>query len=305
MRTWDATRCSRISRRQFALGSLAFLASSYPAESQPARTRVLIVDGINNHDWKTATRAITEILSGTGLFAVEVSTTPPREASQELWEAWHPDFSRYDVVVNNFNGGHTEDGIAWPAKVQTSLETFVQAGGGLVSYHAANNAFLHWAAYNEMIGLGWRSKSFGEGIAISDRDEVIIIPKGSGLEPGHPPRMDFAIHVRGVAHPITAGMPKVWMHPSEQLTHGQHGPAEGLTILTYAHSPVSNQNEPMDWVRNYGKGRVYTTMLGHTWTGEPNPNLDCVGFQTLLARGVQWAATGTVTIPIAADFPGP
>ena len=35
-----------------------------------------------------------------------------------------------------------------------------------------------------------------------------------------------------------------------------------------AHSPVSNKNEPMDWVRSYGKGRVYTTMLGHTWVGE-------------------------------------
>ena len=57
----------------------------------------------------------------------------------------------------------------------------------------------------------------------------------------------------------------------EQLTHGQHGPARGLTILTYAHSPVSEKNEPMDWVRNYGKGRVYVTMLGHTWKDEPNP----------------------------------
>ena len=95
------------------------------------------------------------------------------------------------------------------------------------------------------------------------------------------------------------------MHPSEQLTHGQHGPAEGLTVLTYAHSPVSNQNEPMDWVRLYGRGRVYTTMLGHTWAAESNPNLDCVGFQTLLSRGVQWAATGAVTIPIPSNFPGP
>ncbi len=294
------------SRRQFTLGSLAFLASSsFAAVTPPARVRVLIVDGINNHDWKTATRAITEILGGTGLFAVEVSTTPPREASQDDWKGWLPDFSHFDVVINNFNGGHLEDGITWPVQVQTSLESFVRGGGGLVSYHAANNAFLKWAAYNDMIGLGWRSKTFGEGIAISDNDEVIVIPKGSGLEPGHPPRLDFAMHVRGVAHPITAGMPKVWMHPSEQLTHGQHGPAEGLTILTYAHSPVSNQNEPMDWVRNYGKGRVYTTMLGHTWAGEPNPNLDCVGFQTLLARGVQWAGTGTVTIAVPADFPGP
>jgi type 1 glutamine amidotransferase len=263
------------------------------------------VDGVNNHDWKTATHAITEILTATELFSVEVSTTPPRGAPLEAWNAWRPEFSRYDVVINNFNGGHLEDGIEWPLSVQKSLVKFVRRGGGLVVYHAANNAFLKWKAYNDMIGLGWRSKSFGPGLAVANDDKIVVVPKGTGLEPGHPERMDFQIHVRDTHHPITAGMPRVWMHPSEQLTHGQHGPAEGLTILTYAHSSVSNQNEPMDWVRGYGKGRVYTTMLGHTWIGEPTSNLDCVGFQTLLSRGVQWAATAAVTIPIPANFPGP
>lgn len=295
-----------ISRRQFTLRSLALLATSVRGASAKSRpVRVLIVDGVNNHDWVTATHAITEILTAASLFSVEVSTTPPRGAPQEAWNSWHPDFSRYDVVINNFNGGHLEDGIEWPPSVQRSLETFVRAGGGLVVYHAANNAFLKWNAYNDMIGLGWRSKTFGPGLAVSDDDKIVIIPQGTGLEPGHPERLEFQIHVRDTHHPITAGMPRVWMHPSEQLTHGQHGPAEGLTILTYAHSPVSKQNEPMDWVRTYGKGRVYTTMLGHTWAGEPTPNLDCVGFQTLLSRGVQWAASGVVTIPIPPNFPGP
>jgi type 1 glutamine amidotransferase len=295
-----------ISRRQFTLRSLALLALSLrKAHTQTPRLRVLIVDGINNHDWAAATHAITEILTATALFSVAVSTTPPRGAPPEAWNAWHPDFSGYDVVINNFNGGHLEDGIEWPANVEASLEKFVRGGGGLVVYHAANNAFLKWKAYNEMIGLGWRAKSFGPGLAVSGDDQIVVIPKGTGLEPGHPARMDFQMHVRDTHHPITTGMPRVWMHPSEQLTHGQHGPAQGLTILTYAHSPVSQQNEPMDWVRGYGKGRVYTTMLGHTWVGESTINLDCVGFQTLLARGVQWAATGAVTIPIPADFPGP
>jgi uncharacterized protein len=299
-------RLMTISRRQFTTGSLALLAArSRAAYSQSPKIRVLIVDGINNHDWPAATHAITEILTSAGLFSVDVSTTPPRGAQPDAWNSWRPQFSRYDVVVNNFNGGEKADGIAWPLPVQESLEKFVRAGGGLVSYHAGNNAFLGWKAYNDMIGLGWRLKSFGPGLAVSDDDKVVIIPVGTGLDPGHPKRMDFQIHVRDTHHPITRGMPKVWMHPSEQLTHGQHGPAEGLTILTYAHSPVSNQNEPMDWVRNYEKGRVYTTMLGHTWAGEPSPNLDCVGFQTLLSRGVEWAATGAVTIPIPPNFPGP
>jgi type 1 glutamine amidotransferase len=302
-----------ISRRQFTRSCLAALAAAptryclaLSVEPLP-RIRVLIVDGINNHDWKTATHGITEILTRTGLFSVEVSTTPPREAPVAAWDTWRPTFARYNVVINNFNGGDSPTGIQWPAEVEASFETYVRNGGGLVSYHAGNNAFEPWQAYNEMIGLGWRPPSFGPGITIADDSQasVVIIPQGTGHGPGHPANLDFQIHVRNTHHPITLGMPPLWMHPFEQLTHGQHGPAQGLTILTFAHSPVTNQNEPMDWVRDYGRGRAYTTMLGHTWAGDPCPNLDCVGFQTLLARGVEWAATGGVTIPIPTNFPGP
>jgi type 1 glutamine amidotransferase len=294
-----------VSRRQFNLSSLALAVTGLKTPDIAQRKlKVLVVDGINNHDWKTATAGISKILTQTGMFGVDVSTTPPRGAPAAAWDEWKPEFSPYDVVINNFNGGDMEDGIQWPGRVNDLLESYVNNGGGLVVYHAANNAFLPWLAYNEMIGLGWRKKSFGRGIRISDEDEVIFIPKGAGLDPGHPPRLDFQIHVRGVHHPITRDMPGVWMHPSEQLTHGQHGPADELTVLTYAHSPISLANEPMDWIRNYGKGRVYTTMLGHTWVGEPSPNLDCVGLQTLLARGVEWAATGKVTIAMPTNFPG-
>ena len=141
-----------------------------------------------------------------------------------------------------------------------------------------------------MIGLGWRDFSFGEGRAISNDRKIVVIPKGEGLPPGHGPRHDFEMVVLNRHHPITRGLPPHWLHPSEQLTHGQHGPAQGLTILTYAVSEVSHQGEPMDWVRSYGKGRVYVTMLGHTWKNEANPNLGDPNFQKLIAQGVIWAA---------------
>lgn len=271
--------------------------------AEPPKIRVLIVDGINNHDWQAATRMVRAFLIASGRFTVDVSTSPPRDAPKEAWSAWRPAFAQYQAVIVNFNGGEKPDGIRWPAPVEQAFEQYVRGGGGAVMLHAANNAFLNWKAYNEMIGLGWRDRSFGPGLAVSDDGKVERIPQGTGLNPGHGPRHDFAMHVLDHDHPITKGMPSVWMHPSEQLTHGQHGPAEGLTILTYAKSEISGLNEPMDWVRDYGKGRVYTTMLGHTWANEPSPNLECAGFQTLFARGVEWAATGTVTIPIPADFP--
>lgn len=258
----------------------------------PKKIRVLIVDGINNHDWQTATREVQNMLLESGRFTVDVSTTPLVAAPPEAWATWRPDFSRYQVVINNFNGGHLDNGIRWPPEVERSFERYIRQGGGLVVFHAANNAFLHWDAYNDMIGLGWRDRNFGPGLAVGDDGRIITIPKGAGLDPGHGPRHDFEVHVLDPNHPITRGLPRVWLQPSEQLTHGQHGPAQGLTVLTYAKSEISHQNEPLDWVRNYGKGRVYTTLLGHTWQNEPNPNLQNPNFRKMFVQGVEWAATG-------------
>jgi hypothetical protein len=60
---------------------------------------------------------------------------------------------------HNFNGGHTGARIRWPWRVEQALEKYVSEGGGLVVYHAANNAFLVWRAYNDMIGLRCETKA--------------------------------------------------------------------------------------------------------------------------------------------------
>ena len=269
----------------------------------PPKRSVLIVDGMNNHDWERATRILKEILLESGRFTVDVSTSPPASATAEQWQGWKPDFARYDVVVINFNGGHTSKGVHWPKDVEMSLEDYVSKGGGLVSYHAANNSFPDWPAYNRMIGLGWREKGFGPSLVVGSDGKVVEVPKGQGRNPGHGPEHDFVVTVLDADHPITRGMPKTWMHPHEQLTHGQHGPAKDMTVLTYAYSKDTKQNEVMDWVVPYGKGRVYTTMLGHLWKDGPEAAMRCVGFQTMLIHGVEWAAAGDVSYPVPEDFP--
>jgi len=269
----------------------------------PPKLSLLIVDGMNNHDWPRATRILKEILEDSGLFAVDVSTSPPANARKEAWDQWRPQFAKYRVVLSNFNGGHTAKGVHWPKEVEKSLEDYVGGGGGLVIYHSANNSFPDWPTYNEMIGLGWRDKSFGPSLIVSSEENVVEIPKGEGRNPGHGPEHDFQMTVLNSDHPITKGLAKKWMRPHEQLTHGQHGPAKNLTVLTYAWSKDTKENEVMDWVIPYGKGRVYTTMLGHLWKNGPDTAMRCVGFQTLLIRGCQWAATGKVTYPVPKNFP--
>ena len=128
-----------------------------------APVRVLIVDGYSNHDWRLTTALIRGILEPTGLFEVDVSTAPPTKDAPG-WDAWRPKFSDYDVVIQTCNdlGG----GPPWPRAVQEDFEAFVRDGGGVYVWHAGNNAFADWPAYNEMIGLGWRNKDFGRALAV-------------------------------------------------------------------------------------------------------------------------------------------
>jgi hypothetical protein len=52
----------------------------------------------------------------------------------------------------------------------------------------------------------------------------------------------------------------------------------------------SGEMEPILFCGNSGKGRTFTTLLGHDANAMKN-----LGFQTLLLRGSEWAATGNVT----------
>ena len=239
-------------------------------------------------------------LEATGRFTVDVATTPDKNAPAEAWKAFRPDFSKYDVVLSNYNGQ------SWPEPVQRSLESYVTNGGGLVIVHAANNAFADWPAWNDMIGLGWRENTFGDRLTIDDSGKLVRTPKGEGPSSSHGPPHAYKVVIRDPINPVTKDMPTEWMHAKDELYHGQRGPAQNMTILATAYSATDKKgtgtNEPLIWVIPYGKGRVFTTLLGHVM-GNDSTAIRCVGFQTVLSRGAEWAATGQVTIPIPANFP--
>lgn len=262
--------------------------------------RVLIIDGVSNHDWRLTTRLIRGILEPTGLFVVSVSTAPPTRDAPG-WDTWRPTFAKYDVVIQTYNdlGG----GPPWPRAVRDDFEAFVRAGGGVYVWHAGNNAFADWPAYNDMIGLGWRKKDFGEALAVGDDDAIRPIPAGQGEDTGHGARLDTVVHRIG-EHPIHAGLPRAWKTPDIEIYYYARGPAKNLTILSWGHDPHTQLNWPLEWVVSYGNGRIYTSTFGHVWKGDVQPErMRCAGVQTIVIRALQWLARRPVTWPVPADFP--
>lgn len=260
------------------------------------KLKALIVDGQNNHNWKATTPVLQKHLEDSGRFTVEVATSPAKGEDQSNF---NPKFADFDVVVSNYNGD------LWNSQTQQALVDYVRGGGGLVVVHAANNAFSGWAEYNDMIGLGWRGANFGDRLTLDDEGRAVRTPKNEGPGAGHGPQHAFKVTVRDVDHPITKGLPTQWMHATDELYHGQRGPAQNMRILATAYSDAAQKgtgaHEPMLWVIPYGRGRVFTTVLGHS----PEA-MQCVGFVVTLVRGAEWAATDKVTLTsVPDDFPKP
>jgi type 1 glutamine amidotransferase len=287
-------------RRLFLLAGFLSCLTAGPMALGADKLRVLIIDGQNNHNWRAMTPPIKASLEQTGRFTVDVATTPDAKGSTEDWAKFNPDFTKYDVVLSNYNGQ------PWPEPVRKGLEKYVADGGGLVILHAANNAFADWPEYNKMIGLGWRDNKFGDRVTLDESGKVVRTPKGEGPGAGHGPTHPFKIVARQPEHPVMKGMPKSWLHATDELYHGQRGPANDMEILASAFSAKdkggTGTNEPIIWVIPYGKGRVFTTVMGHTM-GNDITAIRCVGFLTVVQRGTEWAATGKVTIPLPEHFP--
>lgn len=307
-------------RKIIVLIILCFASTTFYSQEK-IKIKTLIVDGQNNHEqWPKVTVMLKGLLEQTGVFSVDVvrsgytwegekfisefpikglATTIALEEPQTDPD-FNPDWSKYDVVISNFGWNAAN----WPETTKKAFETYIENGGGLVVFHAADNSFPTWEAYNKMIGLGgWgdRTEKDGPYVYYNDNDELIR-DETAGPGGAHGPQSEYQIQIRNTEHPITKGMPKLWMHTKDELYNSLRGPAENMEIIATAYADPNNKgtgrHEPALMVLNYGKGRIFHNIMGHA-----DYSVNCIGFITTMLRGTEWAATGSVTQEIPTNFP--
>ena len=262
--------------------------------------RVMLLDGESGgpyHKWSLVTPVLKKQLEETGLFQVDVVTAPPPASGD--FAAFRPDFRKYAVIVWNYDAPDER----WPADLKAAFEQYVHEGGGFISVHAADNAFPSWLAFNEMIGMGgWRGRTEKYGPYWYYKDGKLVPDAAtSGPAGSHGQRTPYQVAVRG-NHPITDGLPKIWMHQGDELYARLRGPGKNVTVLATAYSDPANNgsghDEPVLMAIGYGRGRVFHTTMGHDISA-----LSSVDFVVTFQRGTEWAATGRVTQKVPASFP--
>lgn len=228
--------------------------------------KVLILSGSNNHEWRETTPFIEKLFSESGLFLVEV--TNHSDTLKKI------DFDKFDVIVSNWNSWPDND-VRWPEEAESGLLKFIKEGGGFVTFHASTSAFYEWPEFKGISTGTWLMDSTWHGKRSTTR-----------------------VMIENKRHPITRGMSGFLIYDELWVNAGKNGKFEVLGSTT--NEDISGKgigNQPAIFVSDYGRGRIFHTILGHDIRAMRNS-----GFKSLLLRGTEWAATGKVTQPVMQEL---
>jgi type 1 glutamine amidotransferase len=243
----------------------------------PGKIQVLIITGRDDHDWRGVTPLMRQYLDTAGIFETRTA--------EEFRDAGPESLKRYDAAVLVYADKAAED--YWTAGSKSALLDFVRGGKGLVIYHHTTTAFKDWPEFARLCGGNY----YGHA--------------------QHSPIHDFTVTFTDREHPITRGLKKSFVQAQDELYASmQMQPAGSYHVLATGwddhalyngkfKTPLSGPgaNEPLLWTVEFGKGRVFATMIGHSAKATQS-----AGFRTTFTRGVEWVATGDVTQPVPPDM---
>ncbi|WP_299668823.1 ThuA domain-containing protein [uncultured Polaribacter sp.] len=160
----------------------------------------------------------------------------------------------YDVIIMNGMPTHFSD------KQMEGFKKAVEQGKPLLGLHSATAALKkdkeHLPMYTEIIGAVFKT---------------------------HPTIHTFPVVIKKQDHPITKNIGDFEIY-DEMYFYSKE--AEGSTVLIEAED--KGQKTPIAWTRNYGKGKVFYTSLGHGVEAATNRY-----FQQLVLNALIWLVEDT------------
>jgi uncharacterized protein len=258
--------------------------------AQAAPKKVLVVTtttGFRHSSIPTAEKVIGELAQKSGLFTVDYARVEPNDPQFKgpdgkrddakvhaaiqavLAEKMSPQaLKQYDAVIFANTTGDL------PVPDKEAFLNWIKSGKGFVGMHSATDTFHGFAGYLDMIG--------GEFKTHAAQLEI------------HPINQDTQC-------PACAHLGKDWTVFDEIYQMKNFDPSKVHGLLTLDKKPDVKDpapgNYPVAWCKEYGKGRVFYTSLGHredlwdpNWTKDrKNPKEVAEAYQTHILNGIKWA----------------
>ncbi len=263
------TRFAVLSIWAFVSGLMVLSHVRAADDQATTKLRVLILSGLNNHDWRSTTPAIEKMFVGCDRFGpVDVIETPADLDPGRL--------ASYDVMVSNWTP-YPDTRRTWRPELESAFLEWIRAGGGFVVIHAAACTFQEWPEFQNLIAITWKDKFTA-----------------------HSAYHTFKVSVAAPEHPIARGLTDFLT--TDELYHNMvaltdHPRQVVFQAFSAQEQAGTGKYEPIVVCTEMERGRGVNLVLGHDAAAMG------AGFKTLLLRSAEWAATGQVTIPPPAVWP--
>jgi type 1 glutamine amidotransferase len=201
--------------------------------------------------------------------AYEVADAKWRETLQQALQKLSPDsLKNYDGVIFANTTGDL------PIPDREGFLNWIKAGGAFIGMHSCGDTYHGWPAFIEMLGGEFRGHGAQVGVECLNLDQL---------------------------HPATQKLGRSWVIPLEEIyLFKNYDAAKVHDLLALDKHPNDKTpgHYPVAWSKNYGKGRVFYTSLGHRediWDADPtmknrkNPVEVSQAFQTHILGGINWA----------------
>ena len=250
-------------------------------DAYAGKKKVLVIGDLhtgnqNAHDALShAIATIEQLGRSSGAYVAFLRTDTQWVTKDEVWgmgdyakggsrQARGRNLDAFDAVVF-YTNGETE----MSAQQKQALLSYVRdEGKGFVAIHTANIPYPSWQDYARMISANWDNHPWGI-VEARLRVEQPGFPGLAALPPSFLARDEFYQY----ADPFTRDDVDVLVSIDTSSVD-----------LTHRNVHRADHDFPQVWVKRYGKGRVFSSALGHTDASWDDPNV-----QRIVLEGIKWA----------------
>lgn len=241
----------KISMRSFLFTTVGFLILGLAEAQAETPKQVLVVSvtkGFRHDVIPTTDQLLKKLAQKSGKFVVDFVTNDTEMAQKMTPES----LKKYDAVVFNNTTGEL------PLPGKEAFLAWIKSGKGFLGIHAANDTFHNYPPFIDMIG--------GEFLT-------------------HGPQVEVEVIRQDPNHPATRHLPPSFKVFDEiyQVKNFFREKVHGLLTLDKHPNTGVPGDYPIAWCKEYGKGKVLYTSLGHRVDVVEKPD-----YQAHILGGLLW-----------------